>query len=60
MKRLWVLLFVVPIFSQDKLSESSWDSLQIDEEYQYYKNNFKLKIYLGSIDFMVLVQEGKE
>lgn len=34
MKRLWVILFVVPIFSQDKLSESSWDSLQIDEEYQ--------------------------
>ena len=34
MKLLWVILFVVPIFSQDKLSESSWDSLQIDEEYQ--------------------------
>lgn len=34
MKRLLLILFVVPIFSQDKLSESSWDSLQIDEEYQ--------------------------
>ena len=34
MKRLWVLLIVVPIFAQDKLSKISWDSLQIDEEYQ--------------------------
>tara|TARA_Y100000590_G_scaffold274634_1_gene308331 strand:+ start:33 stop:632 length:600 start_codon:yes stop_codon:yes gene_type:complete len=34
MKRLWFILFTIPLFSQDKLSNISWDSLQIDEEYQ--------------------------
>ena len=31
-----------------------------EEIIHMFKNNFKLKIYLESVDFMVLVQEGKE
>ena len=34
MKRLWVILFVIPLFGQNTLNKVLWDSLQVNEEYQ--------------------------
>ncbi|MDC0865662.1 hypothetical protein OAP50_01050 [bacterium] len=34
MKRLWLILLVIPLFGQNTLNKVLWDSLQVNEEYQ--------------------------